>query len=285
MTSGLPRRGLLGLLAGGAGAALVGCGESSTTTGAGDTDSVTPQRITYGEDPSQWVELTRPVGTPRGVVVVIHGGFWKASYDASLGEPLAADLAARGWAALNIEYRRIGRGKGSGGGFPATFDDVSAAIDVLDGMADLDLSKVIALGHSAGGHLAVWAAGRQARERWSTAKVPLTAAISQAGVLDLSTGFENNLGGGAVAALMGGAPGPDDADADPSRMLPLKVPVRCVHAPDDANVPIGQSEEYVARATEAGADASLTKVTGGHFDLIDVDSAAWAAQIALLDQL
>lgn len=284
MRSRLPRRSLLALLGAGASAALVGCG-TPEDDGKGHTASMTRQRLVYGDDPSQWADLTRPVGVPRGIVVVIHGGFWKSSYDASLGEPLAADLASRGWAALNVEYRRIGRGSGSGGGLPATFDDVSAAIDLLDTVEDLDQTKVTALGHSAGGHLAVWAAGRMARERWSSARVPLTGVISQAGVLDLETAFHDNLGGGAVAALMGGAPGPDYDDADPTRMLPLNIPVRCVHAPDDANVPISQSEEYVRRATEAGADATLTRVTGGHFDLIDVDSEAWIAQIALLDGL
>ncbi len=282
MRSDLPRRGLLALLAGGAGAALIGCGDAGEAA-SGDDVSVTPQRIPYGEDPSQWVALTRPDGVPRGVVVVIHGGFWRSAYDASLGEPLATDLAARGWAALNIEYRRIGRGKGSGGGFPATFDDVSAAIDVLGTVADLDLTKVIALGHSAGGHLAVWAAGRMARERWARARVPITAAVSQAGVLDLETGFEDNLGGGAVAALMGGGPGPTYDAADPARMLPLSVPVRCVHAPDDSTVPMSQSQDYVRRA--GGAGATLTEVTGGHFDLINPQTEAWAAQISLLEAL
>lgn len=246
---------------------------------------MTPQRIAYGDDPSQWVELTRPVGDPRGIVVVIHGGFWRSAYDASLGQPLAADLAGRGWVALNIEYRRTGRGKGSGGGYPATFDDASAAIDVLADVEDLDLSTVIALGHSAGGHLAVWAAGRQDRPRWAPARVPLTAAVSQAGVLDLGTGFENELGGGAVAALMGEAPGPAYDDADPTRMLPLAVPVRCVHALDDAVVPISQSEDYVRLANAAGADATLTTVPGGHFDVIDAGSKAWATQVGILDSL
>ena len=91
--------------------------------------------IRYGDDPSQLVELTLPDGTPRGVVVVIHGGFWKAAYDLSLGRPLAADLVEKGWAALNIEYRRVG----IGGGVPSTLDDVRAAIATLDGR-DLDLT-------------------------------------------------------------------------------------------------------------------------------------------------
>ena len=140
------------------------------------------ERIAYGSDPSQFAELTRPSGASRGVVVVIHGGFWRAQYDLSLGRPLAASLAEEGWTAWNLEYRRVG----NGGGWPQTPDDVSAGIDALAEVDGLDLSRVVTLGHSAGGHLAVWAAGRQRLEPWRDAKVPVTAAISQAGVLDLA---------------------------------------------------------------------------------------------------
>ena len=111
--------------------------------------------IRYGDDPAQFGELTLPDGPPKGVVVVIHGGFWKAAYDLSLGRPLATSLAEHGWAAWNIEYRRVG----NGGGDPATFDDVAAAIDALRDQ-DLPLDRVLGLGHSAGGHLATWAASR-----------------------------------------------------------------------------------------------------------------------------
>jgi acetyl esterase/lipase len=109
----------------------------------------------YGTDPAQFGELRLPDGAPAGTVVVIHGGFWRARYDLSLGRPLAADLAARGYAAWNLEYRRaLG-----GGGWPATFEDVAAGIDLLATLP-VDTSRVIAIGHSAGGHLAAWAAGR-----------------------------------------------------------------------------------------------------------------------------
>lgn len=124
--------------------------------------------ITYGEDPSQFAELYRPRGRSRGVVVVIHGGFWKWSYDYTLGQPLARALADEGWTAWNIEYRRVG----NGGGTPQTFDDVSAAIDALAEVEGLDVSTVVTLGHSAGGHLAVWAAGRE------EPRVAVTHAIS-----------------------------------------------------------------------------------------------------------
>ena len=193
------------------------------------------QTIRYGEDPSQFAELSLPRGTPRGVVVVIHGGFWKAAYDLSLGRPLAADLVEKGWAALNIEYRRVG----IGGGVPSTLDDVRAAIATLDGRG-LDLTRVVTLGHSAGGHLAAWA---------GHAIDAVTHVISQAGVLDLVAADREGLGSGAVAALLGHPAGPADAEADPRQQLPLDVPVWCVHATDDDTVPVSQSREYVAAAT------------------------------------
>ncbi len=108
---------------------------------------------TYGPDADQYAELYLPVGDRRpGVVVVIHGGFWRSGFDASGGRPLCVDLARRGWVAWNIEYRRVGRG----GGWPTTFQDVADAIDLL-AERDVDTSHVVTVGHSAGGHLATWA--------------------------------------------------------------------------------------------------------------------------------
>ena len=144
-------------------------------------------------------------------------------------------------------------------------------------------AKVVTLGHSAGGHLATWAAARQRFEEWGDG-VEITHVLSQAGVLDLTSAFEEQLGGGAVAELMGA--GPDDATydlADPQRHIPLDVPVWCLHAPDDTNVPISQSEAYVAAASEAGASAELVTVGGGHFDLIDTGTDAWASIVEILD--
>jgi acetyl esterase/lipase len=229
--------------------------------------------ITYGDDPAQLAELHRPRGTSRGVVVVIHGGFWKAAYDLSLGRPLAAALAREGWTAWNIEYRRVG----NGGGTPETFDDVAAAIDALADVDDLDLSTVVTLGHSAGGHLAVWAAGR------AEPRVPVTHAISQAGVLDLVASDRMGLGDGAAAALLGHPAGPRDARWDPRQQVPLDVPVWCVHGVDDAIVPLAQSEGYVAAARAAGAVAQLVRVEGDHFVVIDPTTPAWQAQLEILD--
>jgi acetyl esterase/lipase len=230
-------------------------------------------RITYGTDPSQFVELHRPSTASRGVVVVIHGGFWKSAYDHTLGTPLARSLAEQGWTAWNIEYRRVG----NGGGTPETFDDVSAAIDALADVDDLDLSTVVTLGHSAGGHLAVWAAGRP------DPGVRVTHAISQAGVLDLVASERAGLGGGAAAALLGHAPGPDDAQWDPQQQVPLDVPVWCVHGIDDTVVPLEQSEAYGREATAAGAEAEVVRVEGDHFVVIDPATPAWQAQLEILD--
>ena len=222
----------------------------------------------YGDHPSQYGELSLPEGAPRGVVVVIHGGFWKPAYDLGLGRPLAADLVSRGWAAWNLEYRRVR----DGGGIPETCDDVAAGLDLL-GDLDLDLSKVVTLGHSAGGHLATWAASRGG----------VTAVISQAGVLDLRSAHADGLGGGAVEALLGHAPSDADDRYDPIRQVPLDVPVWCVHAPDDDTVPISQSRDYVAAAQSAGGRATLVEVPGDHYTVIDPTSEAWATTLRILD--
>ncbi len=237
------------------------------------------RRVPYGEDPSQYAELTLPEGTPRGVVVVIHGGFWKSEYGIEYALPLVPSLVDAGWAAWAIEYRRVGpAGSGGGGGTPETFDDVSRAIDTLRHQG-LVLSTVIALGHSAGGHLATWAAGREDPE------VPVTAVVSQAGVLDLALAAEEHLGADAVQALLGHEPGPADARWDPYQQIPLAVPVHCIHGDADANVPIEQSRRYVAAARRAGAVAALTEVAGDHFVVIDPTSQAWEKTLEILRSL
>ncbi|HWJ07795.1 MAG TPA: alpha/beta hydrolase [Nocardioides sp.] len=285
------RRTFLGLVAAGATAGCSGSDDPPTTTTQkretetmdGEPGEATRSRHTYGDDPSQYGDLLLPAGTPRGVVVVIHGGFWKSAYDAdSLGLPLAEALAAEGWAAWNLEYRRVGTGPGGGGGAPETFDDVAAGIDRLASL-DVDTSTVVTLGHSAGGHLATWAAGR-GEHGWPE-QVAVTHVISQAGVLDLRAAFVDDLGGGAVASLLGHAPTSADARFDPAQQLPLDVPVWCVHASDDTIVPLRQSVDYVVRAGATGARAELVEVDGDHFVVIDPTSPAWARQLAILDTI
>jgi acetyl esterase/lipase len=241
----------------------------------------TTERFTYGDAPSQWADLHRPSGTSRGVVVVIHGGFWKARYEADLGAPLAADLAGRGWTAWNLEYRRVG----NGGGVPVTLDDVAAGIDRLADVEGLDLDVVVTLGHSAGGHLATWAAGRG-----RAAVVPVTAVVSQAGVVDLDAAARDHLGSDAVDGFLGRPwrelTEPERAAVDPLRRLPLDVPVRCVHGAADDVVPITQSESYVDAARAAGGDAELVTVDGDHVVVIDVTSDVWrTTTLEVLEEL
>jgi acetyl esterase/lipase len=246
-----------------------------------------PTRIEYGDAPNCFGELTVPSGASRGTVVVIHGGFWRSVYGLELGRPLAADLAERGYTAWNLEYRRVG----GGGGWPTTLLDVAAGIDRLADIDGVDTESVIAVGHSAGGHLAAWAAGRpglQAGEPGATPRVRLRGVLSQAGVLDLASAAREHLGGGAVDALLGnaGRDAPDlAASADPTRHIPLDVPLVALHARDDEDVPFSQSSDYVAAATTAGADASLVEVTGDHDGLIDVHASAWLACAAAVERL
>lgn len=272
----MDRRSAITLL--GAGALLAACGGKGSTTVKGPK----PQKIAYGSDPSQFGELTRPTGKARGVAVVIHGGFWHEQYTLDLGRATSADLAKRGWIAWNLEYRRIE----NGGGWPTTFDDIAAGIDKLADIPDIPTDTVVTIGHSAGGHLAVWAGARPTfTDRWADPKVPITAAISQAGVLDLKAAVKDNLGGGAAQEFMGGAVDDRYTLADPTEQIPLKIPVWCVHGDQDGNVPISQSIDYVKAAKAAGAKAELIRVKGDHFVLIDPSTDAWAKIVAVLDSL
>jgi acetyl esterase/lipase len=224
------------------------------------------------------------------VVVVIHGGYWRSQYGAELGEPIAKDLAAHGMAAWNLEYRRAG----NGGGWPHTFEDVLAGIDKLRDIAaahSLELGSVVALGHSAGGHLATWAAGRsrlsqlgladadrQIRRNAGADAVLLTGVVSQSGLLNLAEAEKQDLSSGAVSNLLGGSSSKYPVRhkyADPMSALPLDIPVHAVHATGDGDVPLSQSEAYVAAGRRAQSPPQLTRVPGDHYALIDPRSAAY----------
>jgi acetyl esterase/lipase len=247
-----------------------------------------PSVHAYGADPAQFLELTLPAGAaPAPVVVVLHGGFWRARYDVELARPLAADLAARGWAAVAVEYRRVG----AGGGWPQTLQDVAAALDALPDLPQagrLDLRTVAVVGHSAGGHLAGWAAGRGRLPEGAPGaqpRVAVTAAVLQAGVLDLEAAVEEHLGNGATVDFLGGRPD-QLADryrtADPVRLLPTGVPVLCVHGAADTTVPLEQSERFVAAATDAGDAAELLVVPGDHSVVLDLTTPGWADTVQWL---
>lgn len=253
----------------------------------------------YGDHPAQFAELSLPSGTGLlGVVVIVHGGFWRDAYGADLGRPLVRDLVTRGWAALNVEYRRVGRNaQAGGGGWPTTCLDVAAAVDGLAEQGQriaggrLDLTRVVALGHSAGGHLAGWLASRAQQPSGAPGadpQVPLSGAVIQAGVVDLVGGFTADLGGGAVAAFMGGSPTdlPEAyAQASPIARLPLHVPTVCVHGRADDVVPISQSEAFVAAAQRAGDTSELQAFDGDHSDVIDTSTHAWELCVEALERL
>jgi acetyl esterase/lipase len=218
--------------------------------------------VPYGEHPSQVAELFEPAGEPRGAAVLIHGGFWRAAYDRHLMDELCRDLAARGWAAWNLEYRRLG----DGGGWPETFDDVEAAIGAIGASNTL----LLAIGHSAGGHLTLWAAARRL----------VTHAVAQAGVVDLAEAARLGLSGGVVEDLV--APELYDR-ASPAAMLPLGVPHLLVHGEEDDTVPVAMSRAYRAAAVAAGDDVSLVTLPGvGHFEHLDPASDAWRAVVEWL---
>ncbi len=280
---GLGALGLTGLLA--------SCTGVSTPSGVVEIPepqpgTPAPVPVRYGPDPAQYGVLHLPAGTTTAlpVVVVVHGGYWRQAYGLELGTPLAVDLTNAGVAAWNIEYRRVG----GGGGYPATFADVASALDVLAGAGQaaaggrLDLSRVVLLGHSAGGHLVGWAAGRERLPAGAVGAAPVVrpvGTVSQAGVLDLAAGAAANLGGGAVTDLLGGPPATLAARyalTSPAALVPAPAPVVCVHGSVDTVVPVDQSERYVRAAGAARATARLRVLPGvDHFALVDPADPAW----------
>jgi acetyl esterase/lipase len=249
-----------------------------------------PLRHFYGSDPSQFGDLHLPAEQRRtGTVVLFHGGWWGPKYGADNLDVAASDLAARGWVVWNIEYRRLGRGLG--GGYPATLADAAAAIDYLAALGDIDTERVVAIGHSAGGHLSAWAAGRSKLAAGAPGAGPvveLAGVISLAGVVDLATAAREKIGNGAAIDLMGG--GPDEypdryAVADPLAQVPIPASVRCVHARADDRVPFAESVTYVDAATANGQDAQLLEVAGDHFSIADIFSPTWPTVVKELEEL
>ncbi|MET3961968.1 acetyl esterase/lipase [Marmoricola sp. OAE513] len=275
----LTRRGLLGLS--GLAAVLSACGSGPEKTGPPTTKGRGRTKIVYGSDhPDQYGVLRVPDRKPLGLAVLVHGGFWLDQYKAGLMDPMADALHDLGYATWNVEYRRVG----TGGGFPATFDDIAAAFDKV---AELDLPEgldVFSIGHSAGGHLAVWAASRTDSTPGGAPSVTPTTTISLSGVLDLTSAGHQGIGNGAPQGLMNGDPDQEAAAyalGDPAALVPAKGRIVAVAAKDDDIVPPDQSSTYVKLDSGAGGDGALVSVPGGHFDLIDPSSDAWA-QIAQL---
>jgi acetyl esterase/lipase len=257
-------------------------------------------RLAYGPEALQFGDLRLPSGAgPYPTVVLIHGGYWRARYGLKLMTGLAKDLATRGYAAWNIEYRRVGD---PGGAWPGTFLDVARAIDYLRVIATiyaLDLQRVVPIGHSAGGHLAFWLAARpripagdmlagtsiKAGHPDDSPLVP-AGAISLAGVVDLVMAWQLHLSMDAVVGLLGGTPRevPERyATTSPAALLPLGVPQVLFHGTDDVDVPIEVSRTYTKAAQAVNDLVTYIELPGvDHFDLINPRSGAWEKIIEAL---
>lgn len=240
------------------------------------------ERFEYGQHPMQYGVFHRSDAPPRGTVVLIHGGFWRGTPEYFDGPtPLAEALVARGWNIWQIEYRQVP----NGGGWPGTLDDTAAAVEYLALVAsslDVELGPTITVGHSAGGHLAVWALRRPG------AVLALSGAVSLAGALNLLLGEQEHIGDGAVAGFLGGSSKDHPeryAAADPMLMIEPGPPVRIVHGSRDDVVPMNQSDTYVAAAHAAGQDAAVTVVDGDHMVVIDPRHPAFAELLRALEDV
>ena len=232
-----------------------------------DVTSIAPvsadRRLRYGADETQFVDIFEPrSSTPSAIVMMIHGGFWRAKYDLTHASHLCAALAADGILALNVEYRRVGN---LGGGWPGTFDDIVAACLFI--RAQFPDTLLIACGHSAGGHLAL---------RLGSRHQDLTGIIALAPVAVLRGAYELHLSDDAVVKFLGGTPAqkPREYDAACSSLHSLTAPAILIHGTEDDVVPISLSREYLqARSTDS---VRLVELPGtGHMELIDPQAAAF----------
>jgi acetyl esterase/lipase len=246
------------------------------------------RRIPYGEDSNQHGDLRVPEGPgPHPVAVLIHGGCFVAGYDSAwymgaMGDALKAD----GIATWNIEYRRLGQ---PGGGWPGTYVDVGHAIDHLRALAgeyDLDLGRVIILGHSAGGHLAIWAAARSrlpaASPLYTPEPLPVRGVIDMAGPIDMAANiqrYETLCRDTVITAMLGGTPAavPERyAQASAIGLLPLGIPQVLIWGEYEEYVPLPLAQAYAEAAARAGDPVRLVVIPGvGHFEAASPRASTW----------
>lgn len=251
-------------------------------------------RIAYGEDQWQFGELRVPkTEGPHPVVIVVHGGFWYDKYGLDLMDAMSDDFTDRGLATWNIEYRRVGQ---EGGGWPGTLLDVAAAADYLRELAptyNLDLNRVVTIGHSAGGHLSLWLAGRHRLPAdsmlFNANPLQLHGVVSLAGVTDPALIQKLRPEHRGVADFLGGTQVevPERfAAASPAQLLPLQVPQILIHGTEDDSVPLQLSTSYHESAVALGEDVQLVVLEGiEHFKVINPASEAWPPIVDALMQL
>jgi acetyl esterase/lipase len=255
--------------------------------------------LRYGDGADHVVDVRLPSGpgTQRPLVVVVHGGFWRERYDRTHAGPQASALAELGYVVAVPEYRRVGQ---PGGGWAGTFGDTAAWSDcVVDlvagelGSDAVDRRRVVLVGHSAGGHLALWAASRHRlppSSAWHRAEpLAVRGVVALAGVCSLRLAADLALGAGAVQALLGGEPADVPgryALADPAGLLPSGTRCVLVHGADDVNVPVGVSRAYAERARAAGDDVREVELAGvAHFEVIDPLSGAWPVVVTAVREV
>lgn len=248
-------------------------------------------RVAYGPHPDQFGELYLPAGAgPHPAVVLIHGGCWRAQFGLAPLGSLCAAMRAAGYAVWSLEYRRVG----GGGGWPTTLHDVAAGADAIRGLgAPIDDTRVLTAGHSAGGHLALWLAGRPQLSRtaalWSADPLPVRGVLALAALGDLAEAAARGLCGTAVSELLGGEPHerPERyAEASPATLLPLGLAHAHLVGAGDSIVPPAYVEQFVRRAGAAGDDATVTVLPeAGHFDVVAPVGPAWEAVQSALARL
>ncbi len=248
------------------------------------------RKVKYGSARSQTADLWLPAFEMSGrsdrklpVVVLLHGGYWKAVYTKKLMQLLCSAICAEGWAAWNVEYRRLGT-MGGGGGWPGTLSDVARAVDHLTQLPEADPSKIAVMGHSAGGQLALWTGARHRLPPSAPGSGPVIrpiATISLAGLSDLSEAARSNLGNGAVSKFLGGDTSQVPLryrQASPLDLLPDGTSKLLVHGTNDSVVPISMSEKYAAGAEASGDSCRLIRVMGsGHLDMLNPSGDSWTA--------
>ncbi|MFB6955634.1 alpha/beta hydrolase [Streptomyces sp. NPDC056309] len=262
----------------------------------------------YGDHPDQVVDFYRPRGAAGSLessplVVVLHGGAWRAPYDRRHITPFADFLAGRGFAVACVEYRRGGAAPAApgedpvAGRWPDTFDDVAAALDALPALArealpKADIRRTVLTGHSAGGHLALWAAARHvlpADAPWRTDRpAPLRGVVALAPIADFAVADKLDVCGGAARQLLGGEEGFVERQpyADPALLLPTGIATTLVQGRDDLDVPQVVAESYAEAAAKAGEVVGLTLLEEvGHFPLIDPAADACAVVAEEIAQL